>query len=133
MSTPAHPHPLADLLAGLELTPEQRQFVEMTEAMGWDQAAVSLLRTFAAHLVPAQRSGLPAPRYEFETAAPSGADPAAAEGLPSYMTVGTCSDGTPWFHCKTHYTTHYGLVDVAQERRVAVDHVATFHGGERGD
>ncbi|GAA1765706.1 hypothetical protein [Streptomonospora arabica] len=132
MAAPTRPHPLADLLAeaGVELTPEQAAYVEMTEATGHDQAACSLLRTFAAHLAPAPRQELRSAHFVDLVSHPAGADCDAARGLPTYMTVGLDHEG-PWWHCSRHCKAHRGLVDTAYEAVSARDHLDTYHQGWR--
>ncbi|GAA4929100.1 hypothetical protein GCM10023224_05670 [Streptomonospora halophila] len=132
MAAPTRPHPLADLLAeaGVALTPTQERVIALLEETGFDQDAASLLRTYAAHLVPAPRAGLRSAHFVDRVAHPSGADPEAAGGLPTYMTIGLDTEG-PWWHCSRHCKEHRGLVDAAFEVTSAKDHLDTYHQGWR--
>lgn len=132
MAAPSRPHPLADLLAeaGVRATPDHLRVIAVLEETGHDQAAVSLLRTYAAHLVPAPRPA-EAARFWGEPM-PAGADPEAAAGLPSNYRLGVDRAGRPWWYCTICASGRYGLVDLALERRDAERHDLEHHrGGER--
>jgi hypothetical protein len=67
------------------------------------------------------------PGFAYGVPMPAGADVEAAEGLPSFMTVGRDADG-PWSYCTIHQLAHHGWTDVHAEVRAAWDHVTARHG-----
>ncbi|MBB5431398.1 hypothetical protein [Nocardiopsis composta] len=127
-------------LAAVTLTDSDRRILHWIA--GWgpevaDPIASLLERTALAHgaawTAPAGEPAAVRAAYDDGGPIPEGADPRAAEGLPSHMLLGVTAGppAEPWWRCTLCRVTRRGQANPTMARVDAELHVARHHGGSR--